>query len=39
MKGGYEVGVHAMRELSVQARKSGMVIMLLDFANAFNTVD
>ena len=39
MKGGYEVGVHAMRELSVQARKSGWVIMLLDFANAFNTVD
>ena len=27
MKGGYEVGVHAIRELSVQARKSGWVIM------------
>ena len=39
LKGGYEVGVHAMRELTIQARKNGWVIMLLDFENAFNTVD
>ena len=39
LKGGYEVGVHAMRELAKQAKLSGWVIMLLDFANAFNSVD
>ena len=39
MKGGYEVGVHAMRELVAQAKRCGEVILLLDFANAFNTVD
>jgi len=39
LKGGYEVGVHAMRELAKQAKVSKWVIMLLDFANAFNTVD
>ena len=37
--GGYEVGVHAMRELVAQAKRLGEVVMLLDFANAFNTVD
>ena len=39
LKGGYEVGVHAMRELARQAGRLGEVILLLDFANAFNTVD
>ena len=39
LKGGYEVGGHAMRELAKQAKVSGWVIMLLDFANAFNSVD
>ena len=39
MKGGYEVGIRAMKQLSAQARESGLVIMLLDFANAFNTID
>ena len=39
LKGGYEVGVHAMRELAKQAKLSREVIMLLDFLNAFNTVD
>ena len=38
-KRGYVIGVHAMRELAVQAEKNGWVIMLLDFSNAFNTVD
>ena len=33
LKGGYEVGVHAMRELALQAEKKGWVIMLLDFSN------
>ena len=39
LRGGYEVGVHAMRELARKAKKEGWVILLLDFANAFNTVD
>ena len=39
MKGGYEIGIHAMRELVAQAKRLGEVVMLLDFANAFNTVD
>ena len=39
LKGGYEIGVHAMRELAKQANLSAEVIMLLDFLNAFNTVD
>ena len=39
MKGGYEVGVHSMRELAIQAKKRGEVILLLDFANAYNTAD
>ena len=39
LKGGYEIGVHSMRELALQAKNNGWVIMLLDFTNAFNTVD
>ena len=39
MKGGYEVGVHAMRELIEQARRSDEVMILLDFENGYNTVD
>ena len=39
LKGGYEIGAHAMRSLSEVARSSGEGILLLDFANAFNTVD
>ena len=36
MKGGFETGVHAMRALSKQCRRDGNVILLIDFANAFN---
>ena len=39
LKGGYEVGVHAMRSLRLEAAQKGEGILLLDFANAFNTVD
>ena len=39
LKVGYEIGVHAMRELALKAEKNGWVIMFLDFSNAFNTVD
>ena len=39
LKAGYEIGVHAMRSLSKEASQSGEGILLLDFANAFNTVD
>ena len=39
MNGGYEVGVHAMRELRDQAKRSGEAMILLDFENAYNTVD
>ena len=39
LKGGYEVGVHAMRTLCEEAKSTGEGILLLDFANAFNTVD
>ena len=39
LKAGYEVGVHAMRSLSHEASENGEGILLLDFANAFNTVD
>ena len=37
-KGGYETGIHAMRAMAAQAKTSGDAILLLDFANAFNTV-
>ena len=39
LKAGYEIGVHAMRSLSKEASRNGEGILLLDFANAFNTVD
>ena len=39
LKAGYEIGVHAMRSLSQEASENGEGILLLDFANAFNTVD
>ena len=39
LKAGYEVGVHAMRALGRQAEQNEWVILLLDFANAFNSVD
>ena len=39
LKAGYEIGVHAMRTLCQEAAQQGEGILLLDFANAFNTVD
>ena len=39
LKAGYEIGVHAMRGLAKRANQNGWAILLLDFANAFNTVD
>ena len=39
LKGGYEIGVHSMRELAKQAATNGDAILLLDFENAFNTSD
>ena len=39
LKGGYEVGVHSMRALVTQAKERGEVVIPLDFANAFNSVD
>ena len=39
LKAGYEIGVHAMRSLCQEASDNGEGILLLDFANAFNTVD
>ena len=39
LKGGYEIGVHAMRALAQQAETNGDAILLLDFENAFNTAD
>ena len=39
LKGGYEIGVHAMRSLYSSAQRNGMAILLLDYANSFNTVD
>ena len=37
LKGGYEVGVHAIRELVKLAKMNGWVVILLDFNNAFST--
>ena len=37
-KGGYEIGIHAMRVMAAKAKTRGEAILLLDFANAFNTV-
>ena len=38
-KTGYEIGVHSARHLAKMSRLSGIVILLLDFENAFNRVD
>ena len=38
-KGGYEIGAHTMREHAKRAANTGEVILLLDFRNAFNSVD
>ena len=37
-KGGYEIGIHSMRAMAAEAKTNGDAILLLDFANAFNTV-
>ena len=37
MKGGYEAGIHTMRALAKQCMIDGDVIILIDFANAFNS--
>ena len=37
-KGGYEIDIHAMRVMAAKAITRGEAILLLDFANAFNTV-
>ena len=39
LKGGYEIGVHAMRALAQQAETNGDAILLLDFENTFSTAD
>ena len=36
MKGGYETGIHTIRALSKKCLEDGDVILLVDFANAFN---
>ena len=38
-KTGYEIGIHSARHLAERSRISGMVILLLDFENAYNLVD
>ena len=38
-KTGYEIGVHSARHLAKLSRSKLMVILLLDFENAFNRVD
>ena len=37
MQGGYETGIHAMRSLANQCKIDGDVILIMDFANAFNS--
>ena len=37
-KGGYEIGIHSMRAMAAEAKTNGDAVLLLDFANAFNTV-
>jgi len=37
LKGRYETGVHAMRALASQCEEDGDVILIIDFANAFNS--
>ena len=39
LKAGYEIRVHVMCTLCQEAAQHGEGILLLDFANAFNTVD
>ena len=38
-KSGYEIGIHSARHIAKKGRLSGLVILLLDFENAFNRVD
>ena len=38
LNGGYEIGIHSMRALAAKAKTNGDAILLLDFANAFNSV-
>ena len=38
-KTGYEIGIHSARHLAKMSRLSGLVILLIDFENAFNKVD
>ena len=37
LKGGYETGIHAMRALASQCEQDGDAILIIDFANAFNS--
>ena len=37
MKGGYETGVHVMRALEFQCMLDGEVILIINFANTFNS--
>ena len=39
LKAGYEIGIHSMRELSLRCIRTGEVVLILDFKNAFNTID
>ena len=36
---GYEIGIHSARYLAKRCQLSGLVILLIDFENAFNRVD
>ena len=38
-KTGYEIGVHSARHLAKLSRQTGLVLLILDFENAFNRVD
>ena len=38
-KTGYEITIHSTRHLAKLSRITGMVILLIDFENAFNRVD
>ena len=39
LKAGYEKGIHSLRALIPQCEKEGLVTLLLDFRNAYNTTD
>ena len=39
LKGGFEVGIHAMRELADQCVRTGEVVLVNDYANAFNSAN